>query len=392
MNRNLAIRFIVLLGMVSLFADATYEGARSIAGPYLGFLGASATTVGVVAGLGEFLGYTLRLGSGILADRTRSYWSITIFGYVLNLFAVPLLAFAGRWEIAALLLILERTGRAIRSPVRDAMLSHAAHQTGLGWGFGLHEAMDQTGAMIGPLAVAWALYRGWHYPSIFGLLVIPALLAFISISIARFEFPHPQELEKKGAPIETRGYPAVYWVYLAAASLVAVGYVDFPLIAFHLQKTGQHSVSWIPILYAFAMGVEAVAALAFGWLYDRIGLKSLIAILFGTTFFAPFVFQGGLHAAFIGMALWGAGMGAHDSVMRAAVASWIPAERRAAAYGWFNFIYGTAWFAGSAAMGVLYDRSIPAMVAVSVGSQLLALPFLFRAYMMSGKLIRKIEP
>ena len=149
-----AWKFIILLGVVSLLSDICYEGARSISGPFLGTLQASAMVVGVVAGLGEFIGYALRLGSGYLADRTGKYWPITFVGYALNLFAVPLLALAGRWEIAALLLLLERLGKAVRTPARDAMLSHAATQVGRGWGFGFHEAMDQIGAVSGPLMVA----------------------------------------------------------------------------------------------------------------------------------------------------------------------------------------------------------------------------------------------
>src|SRR5262249_1911144 len=145
LSKKTALKFVVLIGLVSLFADMTYEGARGIAGPYLAVLGASGTTVGIVAGFGELIGYGLRLFSGILSDRTGKYWAITIVGYFINLLAVPFLALAGRWETAALLLVMERVGKAIRTPARDAMLSHATHQTGHGWGFGLHEAMDQIG-------------------------------------------------------------------------------------------------------------------------------------------------------------------------------------------------------------------------------------------------------
>jgi hypothetical protein len=155
--RRRAVAFIILLGMISLFADMTYEGARSITGPYLGVLGVTATTIGVVSGLGELVGYAVRLASGYLADRSGRYWAVTIFGYLLNLLAVPLLALAGNWQIAVILIIAERMGRAIRSPPRDAMLSHAAGQTGLGWGFGLHQALDQLGAVVGPLIVSGVL-------------------------------------------------------------------------------------------------------------------------------------------------------------------------------------------------------------------------------------------
>lgn len=386
LNRSNAIRFIVLLGIVSLFADMTYESARSVIGPYLGLLGASATAVGVVAGAGEFVGYALRLVSGRLGDRTGNYWALTFLGYFVNLAAVPLLALAESWQLAAVLVILERVGKAIRSPVRDAMLSHAAHQTGSGWGFGLHEAMDQTGAVLGPLAVAWAISRRAAYSSLFAGLAIPAFLSLMSIGVARLLFPRPRELEKKGVRLETRGYPRVFWVYLAGSSLIGAGFIDFPLLAYHFQREGHLAREWIPLFYAFAMILEAVSALVFGWLFDRVGFGALIGILFLTSFFAPLVFMGRLPWILAGMALWGAGMGAHDSVMRAAIAGWIPPGRRGSAYGLFNSIYGIAWFAGSALIGFLYDRSLAAVVAFSMVAQLSAMPPLIRAWKLAAKI------
>jgi MFS family permease len=128
-----ALKFVLLVGVMSFFADFTYEGSRSVIGPYLGTLGAGALAISVISGLGEFLGYGLRLFSGRSADRTGRYWPITISGYVVQMAAVPLLALAGNWEVAALLIIAERIGKATRNPARDAMLSHAAKEMGYGW-------------------------------------------------------------------------------------------------------------------------------------------------------------------------------------------------------------------------------------------------------------------
>ena len=172
-----AMKFIILMGVVSLLADMTYEGSRSITGPYLVILGASAVTVGFVAGFGELAGYVLRFFSGHLTDRTRSYWTITISGYLINLIAVPLLALAGSWEVAAALIIIERVGKGIRVPSRDVMLSHACSQVGQGWGFGLHEALDQIGAILGPLIVAAVLFFHGSYQIGFAFLLLPAILA-----------------------------------------------------------------------------------------------------------------------------------------------------------------------------------------------------------------------
>ncbi len=373
-----ALTFVILLGVVSLFADMTYEGARSITGPYLAVLGASATVVGIVAGFGELVGYALRLVAGYLSDRTGRYWTITLVGYVVNLLAVPLLALTGRWELAAALMIAERFGKAIRTPARDAMLSHATAKMGRGWGFGLHEAMDQIGAFLGPLIVAAVLFRRDGYPTAFGVLLIPALLALGVLVVARMLYPHPQDFEVGTPPLETQGFPRVFWLYLVAVGLIAAGYADFPLIAYHFQKTSLASEGWIPIFYAVAMGVDAVAALVCGRLFDRLGFAVLGSVALVSLLFAPLVFLGNFGVAMLGMALWGVGMGAQESIMRAAVAGMVPVARRGTAYGVFNTGYGLLWFAGSALMGVLYDVSLPALIAFSVLAQLLAVPLLFR--------------
>jgi len=374
--KGTALKFVVLLGVVSLFADMTYEGARSITGPYLAVLGASATVVGLVAGFGELIGYGLRLVSGYLSDRTGRYWAITLVGYAVNMLAVPLLALAGNWEIAALLIVAERTGKAIRTPARDAMLSHATSEIGRGWGFGLHEAMDQIGAVLGPLIVAAVLYVRGDYQTGFVLLLIPALLALGVLVAARLIYPHPGELEVDIPAPATRGFSRVFWLYLAAVGLIAAGYADFPLIAYHFEKAATVSASWIPIFYAIAMGVDALAALVFGWLFDRFGLTILVVVALLSALFAPLVFLGGFALALLGMALWGIGMGAQESIMRAAIAGMIPPDRRGTAYGVFNTGYGVFWFAGSALMGVLYDRSLPLLIVFSVIAQLAAIPLL----------------
>jgi hypothetical protein len=253
LSRSSAVRFIVLLGVVSLFADMTYEGARSVTGPYLGLLGASAAVVGFVAGFGEFLGYALRLLSGYLTDRTGFYWPITILGYGVNLVAVPLLAVTDRWELAVLLIVAERAGKAIRTPARDAMLSHAGSQTGLGFAFGLHGALDQTGAILGPMIVAAALYWKGGYQNGFAILAIPAVFAMLVLFAARHSYPHPRDLDVAPPSLATGHLPRQFWIYVAAAALIAAGYADFPLIAFHFGKTGLIAPVWIPLAYSLAM-------------------------------------------------------------------------------------------------------------------------------------------
>ncbi len=373
-----ALRFVVLLGVVSLCADATYEGARSITGAFLGSLGASGTAVGLIAGLGELIGYGLRLVTGYLSDRTKQYWRLTTLGYIINTAVVPLLAFAGTWQIAAGLMIAERTGKAIRTPPRDVLLSSAAMRVGKGFGFGLHEAMDQIGAVLGPVAVAVMLMIFGTYSAGFAVLAVPAMLGLGVLLVGQRLYPNPQEFEPKGLNLEGEGLPRVFWVYLTAVGLIGAGFADFPLIAFHLQQTGIGNTSQIALIYALAMGVDAIAALVFGRWFDRVGLTSLLSAVALSSFAAPLVFLGKTPLILAGMVLWGIGMGAQESIMKAAIAGMVPSERRGSAFGIFATGYGLSWFLGSAIMGVLYDQSIGLLIGFSVVIQWIAIALLVR--------------
>ena len=375
-NRSSAVKFIVLLGFVSLFADITYESARSLTGPYLAILGATGAIVGITAGLGELLGYGLRLISGLLSDKTRRYWTFTILGYAVNLLAVPLLALANHWPLAVALIITERIGKSIRTPARDVMLSHATATVGRGWGFAIHEAMDQIGAMLGPVIVMLVLAINGSYKYAFAVLAIPAALAITVLIIARISYPHPQKLESKTADTTDGKLPSAFWFYLIAIGLVAAGFADYPLIAFHIKSHNIFADKWIPLLYACAMGIDGLAALLFGKWYDKAGMLSLAAAVVLSSFFALLAFSFNAAAIVGGILLWGIGMGAQESIIRAAVADIVPIQKRGTGYGIFNAGYGICWFLGSALMGVLYDISIPALIGFSIIAQLASIPLL----------------
>jgi MFS family permease len=372
--KSRALKFVLLIGVMSFFADFTYEGSRSITGPYLALLGASAVAVAVVTGFGELLGYGLRLVSGRLSDRTGQFWPITIFGYIIQMFAVPLLALAGSWQVAALLIIIERVGKATRNPPRDVMLSHAAKEMGYGWGFGVHEALDQSGALVGPLVVAAVLALRGEYQVAFAVLLVPALITLSILVVARLTYPRPEEMEVHPPDIKAAGLPRVFWVYLAGAVLVAVGFADFPFIAYHFARTSTVSSTLIPVFYSVAMGVSGGGSLLFGRLFDRFGLSVLIPLTILSALFAPLVFLGNSGVALVGVALWGLGIGVHESIMPAAVATMVPVQRRASAYGLFTAGYGIFWFLGSAVIGVLYGISIPVLIAFCLVVELAAIP------------------
>jgi predicted MFS family arabinose efflux permease len=374
-NRRTAFRFVLTIGIVNLFADMTYEGARSITGPFLESLGASALAVGIIAGGGELLGYTLRSVAGYLADKTQRYWLVVIAGYFLNMIAVPALALAGNWPLAAVLIIAERTGRGIRKPAVDAMVSHAGESIGSGWVFGLNESLDQAGATFGPLIVAFVLYARGGFNAGFGVLLISALLCLGTLLAARFLYPHPDELEAKQAQtLEPTGFSKAYWIYVAGGALVAAGFADFALIAFHFNKTAVISQTEIPLVYAIAMAAAALTNLGLGRLLDRLGFGVAAIAVFLGAMFAPFVFRQRFSLIVIGMALWGIGMAAQNSLLKALLAGVMPARKRSTGFGLFYTAFGIAWFMGSAVMGFLYEISIPALIVFSMFFQLAALP------------------
>ena len=373
-GRPRAFWFVVVVGVMSLFADVTYEGARSVGGQFLGSLGASALIVSTVAGLGELAGYGLRFLSGRWVDRRHAYWPIAIFGYLVNLLAVPALALAGHWLVAATLMLLERTGKGIRNPPRDAMLSHAAHRIGAGWTFGLHEALDETGAALGPLLVALVLWRRGGYHLAFAILLAPALVSLALLLLARRLNPHPRELEPAGHAVAMRGFGTRYWIFATAGALTAAGFADFSLMAYHLARHHVLAEASIPLLYALANGINAASSLGLGRLFDSWGPHVLSVAILLPLASAPLVFFGAAPAVLAGIALWSLGVTVQQSLFKAMLTTLVGAHRRATGFGTFDGIWGLASFGGSLVLGYLYGVSLAWLVAVSVALQVLAVP------------------
>jgi MFS family permease len=333
----------------------------------------------LVAGIGEFVGYGLRLASGYLVDRTQAYWLLTFIGYGL-LLSIPFLAFAGYWQLAAVLIILERMGKAIRSPARDTMLSYATKEVGRGWGFAVHEALDQIGAVIGPIVFSLVFLFHGGYREGFTLLWIPALLTLVVLAIARKKVPSPQKLEAPGETsrqnIQSK-LPRVFWLYTVFTLLSMTGFANFQLISYHLKVQSIVPDAQIPLIYAIAMGVDALAALLVGKTYDKIGLISLLAVPLLTLPIPFLAFSCSYSLVLIGMVLWGVVMGIQETIMRAAIADLTPVERRGFAYGIFNTACGAGWFLGGALMGLLYELSINYLILFAVVMELISIPLFF---------------
>lgn len=371
-----AFIFILLLGLVSLLGDITYEGARSISGQYLAVLGASGAVVGIIAGFGECVGYGFRLVSGYLADKTGRYWIYTYIGYTMNLIVIPLLALTSTWQMAAVLLILERFGKAIRTPPRDAMLSYATDQTGRGTGFGIHEAMDRIGAVLGPLLIILILLHFKGYHAAFAFLAIPAAFSLFMLTRAKRFSPEPKEFAIPQLTPSVKGFSRKFWITIVALSLLGAGTVDFALIGFHLQTVSPHSITLIPLMFAAAMAIDSVSAFFVGRMYDTFGLQTFLVALALGTLATPLVFAGDTTMAFIGTMLWGISLATQNSIGKALIADLVEVDKRGSAYGVYYISFGVFWFIGSAIMGILYDISIVAMILFSIATQVIALPIL----------------
>ena len=375
-----AFAFVFTMGIVNLFADITYEGAGAIAGPFLGSLGANALAISIVAGAGEFLGYGLRLVAGYAADRTGRYWPLTFAGYAINMLAVPAMALVGSWPAAAALMMAERTGRAIRKPTVESMLSYTTGTLGKGWVYALNSGLDETGATIGPLLMALVLFLHGSYRTGFSVLLISSVLALAALTAARIQFPLPARLEKQEAA-QTEGFTAPYWLFMLAGAVFAAGLLSYELISFYLSSNAIVSSASVPLLLAFATGFGIIANLALGRLYDAYGMRVLYGAVFVSALFAPVLFAGGLTGVLAAMPLWGIGYAVQDTLLKSLVAGVMPRGKRSLAFGLFYAGYGCGWLLGSVAAGFLYQHSHVELALFTFLVQLFSIPlFIFGAY------------
>lgn len=387
--------FVLVFGVVSLLADMVYEGARSIIGPYLATLGASAAVVGLVAGAGEFIGYGLRVVAGYAVSRTQHYWAWTITGYALTVLSVPLIGVTGSLVPALLLYGTERLGKAVRSPAKDTLLSHASTSTGRGSAFGVHQALDQTGAIAGPLLLAAVLSaHAGDYRMAFGVLIVPGFLVLVLLGWLRFRVPDPRRYEEEavreatesnaGTPAVPKRLPAQFWQYVVAIGLLSCGVASFPLLAFHAQRTGLLTDAQVPILFAIAMAVDGAAGLVMGRVYDKRGPIVLLAVPLAAACSA-IAFTGDRTLVWVGVAIWGVVNGVLDSTVKSVVTELVPANTRAIAFGWLALLRGVALLIAGGLLGVVYDISPGYTMALIVVANIAALAGLV-------PVLRRIQP
>ncbi|MDP3711758.1 MAG: MFS transporter [Mycobacteriales bacterium] len=385
-------RVVVGFGVVSLAADMVYEGARSVYGPLLASLGASALVVGAVTGAGEAVALVLRLVSGPWADRTRRYWTLTIAGYATTAVCVPLLAVApmlggAGLVVAGSLILMERAGKAVRSPAKSALLADAAGQVGMGRGLGVHKALDQVGAFAGPLLVAGLIsVSGGDLRLALAVLAVPGAVAMALLLLTRRQSPGPppdpppvaDAGTTTGVAVERAPLPPAFWRFAVAASLCTAGLVGFGLIGFNAADQDLLPLAAVPVLYAGAMAAGAVAALATGEAYDRVGARVLLVLPLLVAAVPPLALGGSLGLVVPGALLWGAAVGVQDSTVKAMVADLVPRGRRATAYGLFAAVQGAGALVAGVTAGALYQRHLGALVAVTAVGQAVAFVLLVR--------------
>ncbi|MGJ7046064.1 MULTISPECIES: MFS transporter [Thermoanaerobacterium] len=377
-DKKVAISVILLLGIVSAFGDITYEGARSVYGPYLKLLGANALIVGIVTGIGEFLASAIRIPVGYAIDKTSKPWLWTILGYGM-LISVPLLAITGKWPIAALLIILERTGKAIRSPGKDTILSHVSKKIGTGLGFGLHELLDQIGGIIGPLIFTFVISFAGSYKTGFILMWIPAILTVIFVIYARSKVTNPAELEKntknasKNVDLLNKNFSRQYLYYMLFIFFAMLGFANYPIISYHFLSHKVLSQDAIPLLYALAMAVDGVSAVFIGKFYDKKGFLSLAVLPISTFLMTFMVFSNMPVLAIVSMLIWGFITSMQETTMRSVITDITYISERGKAFGVFSAVTGFSMFLGSTIFGYLYAHSINFIFLYSIIAEMIAL-------------------
>ncbi|MFI5625084.1 MFS transporter [Nocardioides sp. NPDC051685] len=392
-------RAVFAFGLVSLCADMVYEGMRAMAGPFLGSLGASALTVGLITGAGEGIALVLRLATGVWADRSHNHWRLTVLGYAMTAVCVPLLAVApflggAGLAVAATLILLERTGKAVRSPAKSALLARMATSTGRGKGFAVHKAMDQVGAFSGPLLLAGvAAATGLIWPG-FALLAVPGALSLVLLAQLRRRAPIVTEPEADpadglgaaapassalaalGRAVTGSDLPRTFHLFSLAAALMTAGLMTFGVISFRMVDDGLLLAAAVPLVYALAMAVEAVAALGTGHLFDRRGSRVLLVVPVLVALVPMCVFASQLWLVLAGVVVWGVAYGIQDSTVKAYVADLVPASRRATAYGVFAAVQGLGALAGGGLAGALVTGHVPVLAGVIGGLQVAAFALL----------------
>ncbi|WP_308534368.1 MFS transporter [uncultured Peptoniphilus sp.] len=397
---NSPVKVVIIFGIISLLGDVIYEGARSANSQYFSLLGISAANIGFYFGLGEFLGYFLRLFAGLVSDIYHMHWPFIFIGYGF-LIVVPLMGTTSSLGVLASLMLLERIGKALRNPSKDTLLSTVSeHEVGIGFAFGIQEALDQLGAFLGPIIFTLVFYFSGHglasYQFAYKLLFIPFILLMAFLYFAYKKIKDENLIERiDGKKFSRDKMGKVFWIYCAFSFFSSIGFINFSIIAYHLKVKGLMTDGNITLLYSLAMIVDAITALIIGKAYDILKIKRknkmggiliMALIPFVTAIIPFFTLSFNKSLIIFGLLIFGLVIGSHETIIRSAIADITPFSKRGTAYGIFNGIYGLAFLIGSSLVGALYDFGNMNLIFIFVlAAQIISL-YLF--YMLRKNIIK----
>lgn len=378
-NVNFAVRAIIIFGIISLLGDMVYESARGANSQYFELIGISAAKVGLVFGIGEFLGYFLRLISGVISDKSKKPWAFMFIGYGM-LFFVPLMGFTKNWNVLFVLILMERIGKAIRNPSKDTVLSAISeNQVGVGFAFGLQEALDQVGAFLGPLIFTAVFYFTGkntlaEYSLGYKFLFIPFVLLMLFLYYSYRVISKGNLLgEEYGREFKSEKLKPIFWMYMAFTFFATLGFLNFSTLGYHMKSQNILTDGKITFIYSVAMIIDALTALIVGRLYDKLKEKSgkkdggilvLGAIPVVTLLLPFFGLTMSKNLIIVSMIIFGIIMGTHETIMRSAIADITPFDKRGTGYGVFNTGYGLALFLGATITGYLYDKNLNSTILI----------------------------
>ncbi len=349
-------RSVWLIGLISLVNDSASEMMYPLIPLYLsGVLMAGPRVLGLIEGVAEAIASLLKLWAGVMVDRSGRSKPWIIGGYGLAGLARPAIAFVGNWPLLLVLRVADRIGKAVRAAPRDALLAASISSTQRGLAFGLHRAMDNSGAVIGPL-LAWALLaHGLPLQQVFLWALLPGVACLLLTTGLR-DAP-PPAAPPPGFSWALASLPVPLRRYLAVVALFTLGNSSNMFLLLRAKELGVAEAQ-VPLLWAAVSAVAALFSVPLGSLSDRVGRMRLLVV--GYVAYALF---------YVGMAVWaepgwrlyllfglyGIFMAATEGVERALMADLAPVEQRGTAFGWLNLVMGAMLLPASLLFGALWE-------------------------------------
>lgn len=351
-------RNVYSLGLVSFFTDLSSEMVFGLLPLFLtGPLGASRTLLGLIEGVGEMLGYTVRMGSGALSDRMQKRKPLVILGYSLSAASKPFFGAAAGWADVFLVRALDRVGKGVRTAPRDALISESAPEAKVGRAFGIHRSMDQAGAIVGP-AIAFVLFPHIGFQGVFLASLVPGALAVVILMLFVKERLAPSRPKSVSANVLAVLSQKRFVALLAIMAVFGIGAFNFSFVLVRASDLGVADDTVVLVYLAINVAHTAVGYPA-GVLADRVGKEKMLPVAYGVFAASTLLMLASTDSAHAyALALvYGAYLGIAETVQRAVVPRYVAAEHRGTAYGLYNMVAGFSFLTANLVFGFLLDSS-----------------------------------